>query len=75
MKYQQLTEGKRYQISALLEQGVSIKNIALAIDCHRSSVYRELSRNSEKANYCPKTAHQTCIERRRQAPKYKIPSE
>ncbi|MCG9693031.1 helix-turn-helix domain-containing protein, partial [Vibrio sp. Isolate22] len=46
MKYQQLTEGKRYQISALLEQGVSIKNIALAIDCHRSSVYRELSRNS-----------------------------
>ena len=75
MKYQQLTEGKRYQISVLLEQGVSIKNIALAIDCHRSSVYRELNRNSEKANYCPQTAHQACTDRRRQAPKYKIPSE
>ena len=75
MKYQQLTEGKRYQISVLLEQGVSIKNIALAIDCHRSSVYRELNRNSEKANYCPQTAHQACIDRRRQGPKYKIPSE
>jgi len=75
MKYQQLTEGKRYQISVLLEREVSIKNIALAIDCHRSSVDRELSRNSEKANYCPQTAHQACIERRRQAPKYIIPSE
>ena len=75
MKYQQLTEGKRYQISVLLEQGVSIKNIALAIDCHRSSVYRELSRNSGETNYCPQTAHQACIERRSQTPKYKVPSE
>jgi hypothetical protein len=29
MKYQQLTEGKRYQIAALLEQGLPIKNTRL----------------------------------------------
>ncbi len=49
--------------------------MALAIDYHRSSVYRELSRNSGKANYSPQTAHQACIEGRRQPPKYKKTSE
>ncbi|MGR5303892.1 helix-turn-helix domain-containing protein, partial [Vibrio mediterranei] len=53
MKYQQLTEGRRYQISALLEQGVSVTKIARAIGCHRSSVYRELNRNTGGEIYCP----------------------
>ncbi|MCE2572810.1 helix-turn-helix domain-containing protein, partial [Motilimonas eburnea] len=35
MNYQQLTEGRRYQISALLERGVSISEIAKAVQCHR----------------------------------------
>lgn len=75
MKYQQLTEGKRYQISALLEQGISVKNIALAIGCHRGSVYRELNRNNGIATYCPQKAHKACLDRRQQAAKYRIPSE
>ena len=41
MKYQQLTEGKRYQIAALLEQGLPVKNIALTVGCHRGTIYRE----------------------------------
>jgi len=76
MKYQQLTEGKRYQISALLEQGISVKNIALAVGCHRGSVYRELNRNTfEEETYCPQYAHQACVARKRNATKYQIPSE
>ena len=76
MKYQQLTEGKRYQISALLEQGISVKNIALAVGCHRGSVYRELNRNTfEEETYCPQYAQQACVARKRTATKYQIPSE
>ncbi|MGR5456087.1 IS30 family transposase [Vibrio alfacsensis] len=75
MKYQQLTEGRRYQISALLEQGVSVTKIARAIGCHRSSVYRELNRNTGGEIYCPQQAHETSLERKRKAAKYKIPPE
>lgn len=75
MKYQQLTEGRRYQISALLEQGISVTNVARSIGCHRASVYRELNRNTESDIYCPQQAHQACLERKRKAAKYRIPSE
>ncbi|ELP8110014.1 IS30 family transposase [Vibrio vulnificus] len=75
MKYQQLTEGRRYQISALLKQGISVTNVARAIGCHRASVYRELNRNTEDDIYCPQQAHKKSLERKRKAAKYKIPSE
>ena len=52
MKYQQLTEGKRYQISALLEQRMSVASTALSIGYHKGSIYRELRRNGGKENYC-----------------------
>ncbi|GAD32609.1 transposase, IS30 family protein [Photobacterium leiognathi lrivu.4.1] len=45
MSYQQLTEGRRYQISTLLELGISISEIAQKVKCHRVTVYRELKRN------------------------------
>lgn len=32
MNYQQLSEGRRYQTSALLERGISVSEIASAID-------------------------------------------
>lgn len=45
MSYQQLTEGKKHQISVLLEQGISIYEIANKIKYYRATVYRELKRN------------------------------
>ncbi|GAA0228629.1 hypothetical protein GCM10009084_13060 [Marinomonas primoryensis] len=48
MNYQQLPEGKIYQISALLEQEMSVSNIAQALNCHRATIYRELKRNTKK---------------------------
>ena len=33
-------QGKRYQISALLELGISISEIPNKIKCHRATVYR-----------------------------------
>ncbi|MEZ9848757.1 helix-turn-helix domain-containing protein, partial [Vibrio breoganii] len=53
MNYQQLTEGRRYQISALLERGISVSEIAKTVKCHRSTIYRELKRCGEKQQYLP----------------------
>lgn len=45
MSYQQLTDGKRYQMSTLLAQGCSPAAIATVVDVHRSTVYREMKRS------------------------------
>jgi IS30 family transposase len=42
MNYQQLTEGKRYQFSTLLERKLSVSEIADTIICRRTTMYREL---------------------------------
>ena len=75
MNYQQLTEGRRYQISALLERGVSVSEIAKAVQCHRSTVYRELKRGCNNNRYCPSEAHALSIKKRTCARKYRIPQE
>ncbi|WP_432458936.1 IS30 family transposase [Agarivorans sp. QJM3NY_25] len=72
MNYQQLTEGRRYQISALLEQGISVPEIANTVKCHRSTIYRELKRCGKKEQYLPDRAHQLAVVKRRQARKYRI---
>ncbi len=46
MNYQQLTSGERYTISTLKRQGLTINEIADEVGRHRSTVYRELSRNT-----------------------------
>ncbi len=73
MNYQQLTEGRRYQISALLEQGISVPEIANTVKCHRSTIYRELKRCGKNKHYLPDRAHQLAVVKRRQARKYRIP--
>lgn len=73
MNYQQLTEGRRYQISALLERGISVSEIAKTVKCHRSTIYRELKRSGKKEQYVPDKAHQESVAKRRQARKYRIP--
>ena len=64
--YNQLTEGQRYQISALLKAGTSQKDIALILGVSPSTISRELERNTGKRGYRPKQAH-IKAERRRQA--------
>ena len=46
MKYQQLTSHDRYILGALKRQGFSIQHIANHLGCHRSTIYREIKRNS-----------------------------
>lgn len=75
MKYQQLTEGKRYQISTLLAQKYSPTAIAKAIGVHRSTVYRELKRNRSLGAYEPEEAHVKASTRRTVARKYRVPAQ
>lgn len=46
MKYRQLTSHDRYILAALKKQGLSIQQIAKNLGFHRSTIYRELQRNS-----------------------------
>ncbi|WP_123015133.1 IS30 family transposase [Vibrio zhugei] len=75
MNYQQLTEGRRYQISALLERGISVPEIAKTVQCHRSTVYRELKRGRKGEHYCPNEAQMSSTKKRKTARKYRIPKE
>ena len=75
MSYQQLTEGKRYQISALLVQGCSAAEIAGIVNVHRSTIYRELERNSQQGGYEPQQAHDQTLQRRTGSRKFKVPEE
>ncbi len=51
-KYNQLTLEQRYKIEALFCAGKSQANIALLIGVHRSTICRELKRNSPKRGTC-----------------------
>ncbi len=46
MKYQQLTENERYMLSALRKQGLTVPDIAAALSRHRTTIWREVKRNS-----------------------------
>ncbi len=73
MSYQQLTEGRIYQISVLLDQGISIALIAKAINCHRATVYRELKRCHALQGYFPDSAQASACKMWRHSTKYTIP--
>ncbi len=53
-----LTIEQRYNISAYLQSGMSINEIALLVGVHRSTVWREIHRNEDKRNgiYKPELA-------------------
>ena len=70
MSYQQLTEGKRYQIAALIAQGLRPSEIARIINVHRFTVYRELRRNRQERQYDPAQAHALTQQRRYSSAKY-----
>ena len=46
MMYQQLTSHDRYIMAALKKQGLSVQQIADNLGRHKSTIYRELARNS-----------------------------
>lgn len=72
MSYQQLTEGKRYQISALLAEGYSQAAIARALGVHPSSISRELARNGSEKGYEPEQAQQMATNRKQSSAKYTV---
>ena len=69
MPYKQLTEGKRYQIEALLCEGFSQKEISKAIGCSASTISREIKRNSDRKGYRGTLAIKRTDKRRRTAKK------
>ena len=67
-KYRQLTSGERYELRALRRQGCSNAEIARALGRHRSTIGREIARNSRKdGGYRPYTADEMSRARRRRS--------
>lgn len=67
-KYRQLTSGERYALKALKRQGLSKAAIARALGRHRSTIGRELARNSRAdTGYRPYTADEMTRARRRRS--------
>lgn len=64
MTYTQLTQEQRYQIYALKKMSHSQSAIARTIGVHRSTISRELRRNTGQRSYRPKQAQQFAIARR-----------
>jgi transposase, IS30 family len=63
--YRQLTPGERYELSALRKQGLRPAAIARALGRHRSTIGREIERNSNRDGaYRPSTADQMTRGRR-----------
>jgi IS30 family transposase len=67
-KYHQLTSGERYELRALRRQGCSNAEVARALGRHRSTIGREIARNSRKdGGYRPYTADEMSRARRRRS--------
>jgi len=61
--YSQLTQIQRYQIYALLKMGHKQSEIATSLGVHKSTVSREIQRNTGQKGYLPKQAHQKALGR------------
>ncbi len=57
MSYQQLTQEQRYHIAALKKAGYSQTDVAKELGVHKSTITRELQRNSGQRGYRPQQAH------------------
>ena len=71
-KYKQLTLGQRYEIEVLLGQGKNQKAIAEAIDVDKSTVYREIERNSAGGKYRAEEAQRRYTYKQGQRSAYKL---
>lgn len=64
MQYKQLTFEQRIQLKAYLKVGYSQTTIAQILGVNRSTVYREIKRNTGQRGYRPNQAHQRTLGRR-----------
>ena len=62
--YVQLTQGERYLIYAHMQAGRGKSEIAQRLGRDRSTVYREVRRNSGHEEYCPNQANRSALARR-----------
>lgn len=58
MNYTHLSQSERYQIYALMKAGQPLSDIAKILHRHRSTIYREVSRNSGSKGYRPRQAEE-----------------
>ena len=63
MKYKHLSQTERYQIHTLMKAGHDQTQIAKLLDRHKSTISRELSRNSGSRGYRPKQACEMSADR------------
>ena len=63
MNYRHLSREERYQISALLKEGLTQSQIALNLNRHKSTISREIARNSGLRGYRPRQASLLADER------------
>ena len=75
MSYKQLTEGQRYQIEVLLREGFNKSQIARRIGKDKSTVCRELNRNSTDKGYIARLAQTKMKARHFEKKKREIPDE
>lgn len=69
MKYQQLTEGQRYQISVLRDDNLSCSEIGKRVGGSKSTVSREVKRNGTAGGYSAAETQRLSDTRRRAATK------
>lgn len=62
-RYEQLALDKRERLYELVQQGISKDQIADLLGYHRSTIYRELSRNKVRLGYLPDRANKMARER------------
>jgi len=70
--YTQLTREQRYQISALLDNNLTQTEIAKTLGVHKSTISRELKRNTGKRGYRPKQADELAKERAKLCTKHRF---
>lgn len=75
MNYTQLTQEQRYQIYALKKMGHSPTEIANCLGVNKSTISREIGRNSGQRGYRPKQAQEKRNERLRDKGKARILAE
>ena len=63
MTYKHLSQAERYQIHALMKAGHDQSQIAKLLDRHKSTISRELSRNTGSRGYRPKQACEISADR------------
>ena len=70
-KYKQLTHKERYQIYALIKEGLNYTQIARNIGVNKSTISREIQRNSKGKNtYHPDSASIESFVRHKNKPKF-----